>query len=165
MGFCSKNLLISMAIDEATDADCENLETIIGGVNIEDVIGKMDKIFNSDVKLTLEAVNVHNCKRLGKFLVESNDIAKYMMDNSVHTFIEAIKNIAEQYKLDPKNVAIAVDEDAIRNIVDEAKIAAKTDDKAFKEAKLKDLEALQKAFSIMEEQGVQVVRLTEDETE
>ena len=30
----------------------------------------MDKIFNSDIKLTLEALNIHKCSRLDKYLVE-----------------------------------------------------------------------------------------------
>ena len=163
MGFCSKNLLIEMAIDEATDNECENLETIIGGVNIEDVIGKMDKIFNSDIKLTLEALNIHKCSRLDKYLVESDDIAKYMMDNSIHTFIQAIKNISEHYEIPAEKIAVVVDEAVLKGVVQEAKIAAKSGDKAFKEAKFKELNGLQKAIDIMKEQGVILAALSTEE--
>ena len=109
--------------------------------------------------MTKEAVLVRSCKRLDSYLVEMGDISKYMQDNRVRNFKEAIHDIAECNNLDESKFALVVDEDAINDMIEEAQYAAKCPDEEYAKVKMESVLALEKAWEIISNQGVKMVRM------
>jgi ribosomal protein S25 len=81
------------------------------------------------------------------------------MSTNTRSFKKAIKNIAEEYKWDPRRIAIAVDESEIREIIDDAKNASTCTNKRFAERKMNESRAIQKVLEIMQESGIKIVKI------
>lgn len=75
----------------------------------------MPSLTESEMVLPAGAVPVRESKRLGRMLVESDDLAKYMISNGIENLVEALGNIAEANGITftTDNLAIVIDEDAV----------------------------------------------------
>ena len=74
----------------------------------------------SECKFRVEMVPVKESKRLGKYLIEAEDLSRYMITNSISSAKQAIGNILHFNELDDEfyHTAIVVDEDSILDEID-----------------------------------------------
>ena len=74
----------------------------------------------SECKFRVEMVPVKESKRLGKYLIEAEDLSRYMITNSISSAKQAIGNILHFNGLDDEfyHTAIVVDEDSILDEID-----------------------------------------------
>lgn len=151
-------MLAEMAKDDR-DHSVEDLTAKMAGIKFSDILKDMQKVKCNEVALPKEAVLVRSCERLGLYLVEMGDISKYMQDNEVRNFKEAIHNIAECNDKDESKFALVVDEDAINDMIEEAQYAAKCPDEEYAKVKMESVLALEKAWEIIGNQGVKMVRM------
>ena len=74
----------------------------------------------SECKFRVEMVPVKESKRLGKYLIEAEDLSRYMITNGISSAKQAIGNILHFNELDGEfyHTAIVVDEDSILDEID-----------------------------------------------
>ena len=153
---------------EMTKCDCnhtyENLNAEIGKMKLSNILASMDSLKKGEMKCTCESVVVRNCNRLGCYFVELGQICDFMKDNHIGSFKEAIEMIAEgnstdSIQLEANKFAVLIDEKACKEAVKDAKEAAKTDNKKLKEEKCEAVSLIERAYEVMQEQGVRCILL------
>lgn len=84
-------------------------------------IDMMDSLTEDEMRFPDYAVPVRECRRLGRYLIEMEDISRYMITNGVTSILEAVSNIgrANGVNLDSRNVALVVDESSILQEMDD----------------------------------------------
>ena len=142
----------------------EDLEAAMANIKFNSILKDMGEALMGDVKLHVEAVSVHRCSRLNSYLVEMGDICRYMRSNDVHSFKEAIKNVSEansteDFTINPDQVSLVIDEDAINNMIYEAKCAQKCKDKKFAKEKMQEVLDMEKVWDILESEGIKCVKV------
>ena len=152
-------LLAEMAKGE-TDRSYEDLEAKMANIKFEKLLADIQAVTGNDVVMTKEAVVVRGCSRIDKYLVEMGDLSRYMQDNNMRNFAEAVNDIAECNELDATKFAVVVDEQAIEDMVYEAQCAQKCSNFEYAKEKLEAVVDLQHAWSIMEQQGINIVKFT-----
>ena len=117
MGILSSALqtLSQMAIQESgleipkeTDQDiCEQLKKSISNLPMLEA---------KECVMVPQMIPIKECRRLGYYLVEMEDVSRYMMTNGIRSFQEALTNIAAANDVPEKyqsRMAIVIDEDSI----------------------------------------------------
>ena len=81
----------------------------------------MDSITEEESKLPAYAVPLKENKRLGRYLIEMEDLSRYMITNQVSNILEAVDQIgkANNLTLTNKNTALVIDEASILQEMDD----------------------------------------------
>jgi len=107
--------------------DCEVLDTDIDDVecDIEDVYDDLEEIDEDVLFYTEEMVHVIEQQltdEKSRYLVEVENLAKYMMSSGVKDFAEAISNIARHNEIDKGSIYIVIEsKDNMVQLLEEAK--------------------------------------------
>ena len=112
-------------IAEISKMEAGNTTKIINsksvGVEFDTVLAGMEKLTPKELTYVPEAVNVHKNKRLDCYVVEMDDLAKYMISANISSFKEAVDNIAEAYSIDSSKIALCIDEASCKEACKKAK--------------------------------------------
>ena len=81
----------------------------------------MPSLQEEEMRIPAYAVPVRECARLHRYLIEMEDLSRYMITNGVSSISEAMTDIAEanQISFSTKNVALVVDEASILQEMDD----------------------------------------------
>lgn len=113
----SLELISELAKTECGD-DCNTINNKSAEIEFDTVLGDMPIVPNNQFKYVPEAVNIQVTK-LG-YVVEMDDLAKYMLGAKVHGFAEALDQIATGNGVEPGSIKVCIDEDAVKAAKDDA---------------------------------------------
>lgn len=112
--------LSSMAINEASveipkTADMNLIESVVHELD------GMPYVNMDEMRFLVEMVTVRKSPRLGKYLIEMEDLSRYMITNQINDAKKAVSNILEHNGLIGQfnNVAIVIDEASLLEDLDE----------------------------------------------
>ena len=83
---------------------------------LKNAVSNLPMLEAKECVMTLEMIPIKESKRLGYYLIEMEDLSRYMMTNGIRSFQEALTNIAEHYDIKEKyesRLAIVIDENSI----------------------------------------------------
>lgn len=112
--------LSNMAINESA---CE-LPQVAAPALVDEfkaMLDMMPTLNEDEMVFPAYSVPVRECSRLGKYLIEMEDISRYMITNGQTNILEAVKVIGNQngIRLDESNTALVIDEHSVLQEMDE----------------------------------------------
>lgn len=85
------------------------------------MLDAMPTLEEAEITFPVYAVPIRECQRLGKYLIEAEDLSRYMLTNGLVNMNEAIDSIGQYNGIDNLNSKIAL-------VIDEASILTEMDD-------------------------------------
>lgn len=120
--------LLSTAIDNLSNLALNEASTVIPDMaspaivdEMKAMLEMMDSLTEEECKIPAYAVPLKENHRLGRYLIEMEDLSRYMITNQVANILEAVDQIgkANHIALSNKNVALVIDEASILQEMDD----------------------------------------------
>lgn len=113
----SLELISELAKTECGD-NCKTINNKNAKIEFDTVMASIQNVANSEFKYVPEAVNVQVTK--AGYLVEMDDLAKFMIGADIRNFSEALDLVAEGNGVEKGSIGICIDEDAVEVSMNEA---------------------------------------------
>ena len=102
----------------ALNEDTVDIPQITSSAMVDEFKTTMDmmpSLTEEEMRFPAYAVPLRECGRLGKYLIEMEDISRYMLTNGITNLMEAIGNVGEEngIRLTQRNVALVLDESSV----------------------------------------------------
>lgn len=113
------NTLSEMALLESSVDIPQETSSDICQLLMDD-LSQMEYLTEDEMRYDIRMVPIRASKRLGKYLIEMEDLSRYMMTNQITSIKEALGNILEYNNIEGQyhNVGLIIDEDSILNEIE-----------------------------------------------
>lgn len=110
----SEMAMMESSVDIPTETSSDICQILV-----ED-LGQMEYLTEEEMRFDVHMIPVRASKRLGKYLIEMEDLSRFMMTNGISSVKDAIGYILEANNIQGQyhNVGLIIDEDSILNEIE-----------------------------------------------